>query len=332
MKSISFFLTLILCSLSSVAQDDTSKMRLVAAGGQESLGNLYGLQDIMIYAVIAKRCRRYMTIENEYPCKEAVATMLEELDTDVLIPNDKSQLEAPGSFLFVAFKQDLISLLSDERTQDYLEFLNGQVNAYLTGALKKFNLWESSVSYYRSKKLAAKSIAVLFQDITPARLHLAYLEKAEIKIGAQFESNKVLLERSISNLNTLMDLQDKNYVKLFYPAKTQDPINRNFYHFYVPYYLYHQLLSRDISPEMSAAAPFMMTITYEFLTAAEDYRYVFSDPETLGSDNIWKLKDIFAGYQGAFFGLRAGQLSEFEEIAQMFSESTSQAVHYLLQN
>ncbi len=316
----------------SFAQETNDKIRLVAAGGQESLGNLYGLQDIMIYAVIAKRCRRYMNQEDEYPCKDAVATMLDELDTDVLIPNEKSNIEAPGSFLFVAFKQDLISLLNDLKTQEYLDFLNQHINDYLLGSNKSFNLWESSVTFYKSKKLAAKSIAVLFQDVTPARLHLAYLDKAEIKMGAQFASNKSLLERTISNLNTLMDLQDKNYVKLFYPAKTQDPINRNFYHFYVPYYLYHQLLARGISQKMSAIAPFMMTITYEFLTTSEDYRYVFNDPENIGSDNIWKLKDIFAGYQGSFFDVRQGALVDFEQVEQKFSESTSEAVHYLLQN
>jgi hypothetical protein len=174
------------------------------------------------------------------------------------------------------------------------------------------------------------AIATLFQDTTNARLHLAYLERTGTRTGLQFDKNFELLHQTITNLNTLMDLQDQKYIELFYPKNTADPINRNFYHFYVPLYLRHALFDLGVSARMSSIAPFMMTITYEFLTASDDYRFAFADPEILGSEDIWKIKDIFAGYQGAYLGKSKAPLKTFKFIQESFRSSTAKTIESLI--
>ena len=305
--------------------------RLYPQGNQDSLGNLYGLQDILIFSLIARRCKRYLPVEDHYDCKEAASLMLGELDTDVLFPETDNSV-APGSFLFIAFKQLLINSLSDFKTQQYLEKINSDINRYLSGEIRQFNLWNSSVKFFGSKKLAARAIAVLFQDTTHARLHLAYLEKAKIRTGAQFDSNKNLLNQTIDLFGTLMDFQDQKYIELFYPQGVINPINRNFYHFYVPFYLGQQLAETGVSQRMSTIAPLFMTLTYEFVTAADDYRYVFTDPETIDSGQDWKLRDIFAGYQGAAFSGKKSTppLKSFQFLKDNFNISTFETVKAML--
>ena len=324
-------LLLVTASLSLTTTGSTSEpyQRFYPEGSQESLGSAYGFKDIVIFSLIAKRCRRYLPLEH-LSCKEAVAVMLEELDTDVIFPEQEKQLTAPGSFLFIAFKSYLVNFLSDKQTQSYLETLNREINDYLVGTSPTFNLWSSSLKFYKQEKLAAKAIATLFQDTTNAKLHLAYLQRTGTRTGLQFDKNLELLHLTISNLNTLMDLQDQKYIKLFYPPKTADPINRNIYHFYVPLYLRHALKDLGISSKMSSVAPFMMTITYEFLTASEDYRFAFADPERLTGDDLWKMKDIFAGYQGSFLGKSKTPLKNFKFIRESFEISTAKTIQTLI--
>jgi hypothetical protein len=329
MRKILLLLVTASLSLTSMGSPSGPTQRFYPEGAQESLGSAYGFKDLIIFSLIAKRCRRYLPLEH-LSCKDAVAVMLEELDTDVIFPDEEKQLTAPGSFLFVAFKTYLIRFLSDKQTQNYLETLNREINDYLVGLSPSFNLWSSTLKFYKKEKLAAMAIATLFQDTTNARLHLAYLERTRTRTGLQFDKNLELLNLSISNLNTLMDLQDQKYIELFYPAKSADPINRNFYHFYVPLYLRHALKDLGISSKMSSVAPFMMTITYEFLTASDDYRFAFADPERLTSSDIWKMKDIFAGYQGAYLGLTKSPLKSFKFIQGNFEVSTAKTIQSLI--
>jgi hypothetical protein len=331
MKNIILLVMTAFFTFSTLASPSDSPHRFYPQGGQDSLGNIYGLQDILIFSLIAKRCKRYLPVEDHFDCKEAVSLMLGELDTDILFPETENAV-APGSFLFVAFKQLLINSLSDLKTQQYLEKINADINGYLTGEIRQFNLWNSSVQFFKSKKLAARAIAVLFQDTTHARLHLAYLEKAKIRTGAQFESNKNLLNQTIDQLSTLMDLQDQKYIQLFYPDGVKSPINRNFYHFYVPFFLGQQLAESGVSARMSTIAPLLMTLTYEFVTSADDYRYVFADPETINKSENWKLKDIFAGYQGSALSCKKSStpLKSFQFLEDNFSISTFETVKALL--
>jgi hypothetical protein len=329
MRKILLLLATVSLSLNISASSSGPSRRFYPQGTQDSLGSAYGFKDLVIFSLIAKRCRRYLPQEH-LSCKDAVAVMLEELDTDVIFPQEEKQLTAPGSFLFVAFKNYLIRFLSDKQTQNYLESLNREINDYLVGLKPSFNLWSHSLKFYRHEKLAAMAIATLFQDTTNARLHLAYLERTGTRTGLQFDKNLELLHQTISNLNTLMDLQDQKYIELFYPQNTADPINRNFYHFYVPLYLRHALKDLGISSKMSSVAPFMMTITYEFLTASDDYRYAFADPERLTDEDLWKMKDIFAGYQGAYISKSQAPLKSFKYIQESFKNSTAKTIQALL--
>lgn len=329
MRKILLLLVTASLSLTTLGSPSEPNQRFYPEGTQDSLGSAYGFKDLVIFSLIARRCKRYLPIEH-LSCKDAVAVMLEELDTDVIFPEQETQLTAPGSFLFIAFKSNLIRFLSDKQTEKYFEKLNQDINQYLLGASASFNLWSSTTKFYRHEKLAAMAIATLFQDTTNARLHLAYLERTGTRTGLQFDKNFELLHQTITNLNTLMDLQDQKYIELFYPKNTADPINRNFYHFYVPLYLRHALSDLGVGARMSSIAPFMMTITYEFLTASDDYRFAFADPEILGSEDIWKIKDIFAGYQGAYLGKSKAPLKTFKFIQESFKSSTAKTIESLI--
>jgi hypothetical protein len=81
-------------------------------------------------------------------------------------------------------------------------------------------------------------------------------------------------------------------------------------------------------------APLMMTLTYEFVTAAQDDRYFLEDPERLAinsSADQYKLLDIFGGFLGASFG--SGRLNpsfSMEEVKRAFDVSTKTGVQLLI--
>ncbi len=163
------------------------------------------------------------------------------------------------------------------------------------------------------------------------KLHLAYLERANTQGNMAFQSNKELLNRVIDTINLILDSSEENYRGLFYPQEIQADINRNIYHFYVPLLLSKSLELEGITSQFAYTAALMLTLSYEFITSANDYRYFYNDPERI--EGLHKLKDIFGGYCGSNIGVRGMNFNKsFEVIRASFGRSTRDSVELLLKH
>ncbi len=332
MKKIILFLISILISSISLAQ--TSGTPSQAKQFLKLLTGKKEIRDLALYSVLSNRCSRYMPQDKKNPCKEAVAKMVTLLDFDIILtdnitsPNDNW---SPSSFVFVAFKSNLLVLLNTKKTTQYLKELNEELSLYLLGNNQDFNLWTFTKSHFKTDYLSSLVIAAFFQDTSIQKLHLAYLEYTSLSGGVRFIENKELLSRVIDTFNLILDASDDLYKPVFYPKEIRDHLSKGIYHYYVPMFISNSLKSGGTKDEFAFIAPLLLTLTYEFLTSANDYRFLFLDPLKLNDTD--KVKDIFAGYCGANFGLRGLNFNKsFESIRGRFSISTEKAVQMLIKH
>lgn len=293
------------------------------------------IRDLGLYSVIGTRCSRYLSRDEAELCKKAVKRMVQNLDYDIIISDDKMNKRSrdswtPSSFVFVAFKKNLITLLNSPKTAVYLNDLNQKLYKYLLDEKAQLNIWDVTKAHYKDDYLTSLVIAALFQDTSIMKLHLAYLERAQTRGTSSFYSNKELLGRVIDTINLILDSSEEHYRELFYPEEIQRNLNRNIYHFYVPLFLAKSLEKEGFSKKMSASAALMLTLSYEFLTSSRDYRYLYADPSVITLTS--KIKDIYGGHCGANIGVHGMKFfKNFEAIRATFERSTEDAVALLLQ-
>lgn len=299
------------------------------------IASIQGVQKFALYTIISNRCDRYMTELNKYPCYEAVSTEVALLDFDVLLGNDKvSPLlynpQDSQSYVFIAFKNNFLRLLNSQDTTVFLESINVELNRFLTGEKREVSsIWDVAVRHYRSEELAAMALAALFQDISQARLHLAYLNYSNTRGNAVFENNRELLDRVIGTVNMVLDFSEDNFRTMFYPREVKAKLNRTIYHFYVPLYLALALEKKGIQKKYAFTAPLFLTLSYEFVTAAGDLTYLLRDPESI--QNVSKINDMYAGYNGANFGVKTmNVVRNFDDVQRAFNSSTRAGVLLLL--
>ncbi len=293
------------------------------------------LREIALYTLIEERCYRYMHKQDRNSCFEAVDQKITLLDFDLLLEKGKStpvllDQKDSGSFVFVAFKKDFLRLLSEQKIETYLELVNSEMTKYLIGQKKTApNLWEMSLNFFGSEFEAARALAVLFQDTSHVKLHLAYLEiSGQQGTTSWFDSNRELLGRTIDTMNMVLDANGEDFQALFYPRNVQAKLNRTIYHFYVPTYLSMALKRRGVPERFSFIAPLMMTLTYEFVTAAPDFRYLLKDPAVVEE---YSLGDIFGSYNGISFASgRMSRVLSLEELKSNFRISTAKGVEALI--
>lgn len=296
-----------------------------------------GLRNIALHSVIGKRCSRYLPEHKKDACKYSVKKMIDILDFDMIVTDHKfaptgTESWRPGSFVFVAFKKNLLTLLSQELTTTYLEDLNQRLYDYILGGKSRPNIWSVTKSHFKSDYMTAMVMASLFQDTSPMKLHLAWIERSRTRGNSFFTSNKELLDRVIDTINLVLDSSEDNYRALFYPEEIQKDLNRNIYHFYVPLFLAKDLeRSARLKKEYAYTAAVLLTLSYEFITSSNDYRYLFADPKTITS--LHKVKDIYGGYTGSNIGVRGMNFfKSFGVIRESFSKSTEDAVKLLLRS
>lgn len=327
-------LIVFLFSYSSMAETDVVARR--SNGLLQFIASQEGLRNFALSTVINNRCNRYLPYRDRTPCRSAVKKMIELLDYDMIVTDKSRQATknnnwTPSSFVFVAFKGNLLSLLNLPRTSAYLKDLNEQLYLYLTGQKEDLNIWDLTQSHYKNHYMTAMVMATLFQDTSPKKLHLAYLERSQTRGNSLFTDNKEMVGRVIDTINLILDISEDNYRKIFYPKEIVNHLNRNIYHFYVPLFLSMSLNRQGVTPEFSFTAAIMLTLTYEFITSANDYRYLYSDPEIITS--LGKVKDIFGGYCGSNIGVRGMRFNKnFEIIKESFSRSTEDTVEMLLKH
>lgn len=300
------------------------------------IANQSSNRDTALYTLIAKRCNRYLPFSEEHNCRSAVKKQIELLDYDIIY-NDKKQYPpketwSRESFVFIAFKKKLIDILSDPDTSIYLDKMRLGLSDYLTGANPQFNIWDMTLAYYNSPLLAARTIAALFQDTSTVKLHLAYLERVRPQGRMAFDSNLERLSKVIDSINLILDYSEDNFRSLFYPSPFREHLKKNIYHFYVPLYLSMAMAAGGMDLEHALMAPMMLTITYEFITLAPDYSYLLRDPERLDPvQTASTLRDIFAGYCGANFGIGKNISPDFfVQMRESFAKSTADGVELLL--
>jgi hypothetical protein len=334
MKKLFLVLTCLSLSLFSASAHSES---LGATGRSNELLRFLAEQrifrDLALHSILAPRCRSYEQGDEIGPCQDTLFRMIGFLDFDIILTGDAPTPEGswtPRNFVFVAFKKNLISLLSSPKTQAYLVDLNRELYRFLLDERKDLSIWDFTMSHFRSEYQTSLVLAALFQDTSLMKLHLAYLERARISGPQSFENNKELLSRVIDTINLILDTSEDNYRKIFYPKEIQDNLNRNIYHFYVPLFLAQALKKAGVPALRARNATLMLTLSYEFVTSAPDYRYLYEDPMRITS--LGKVKDIFGGYVGASLGVNRSQyLSNFEVIRASFERSTEDAVRLLLQ-
>lgn len=300
------------------------------------IANYSILRDGALYHLIVRRCNRYLPHGERSACREALKRQIELLDYDLVFNEEKKippkDSWSPDAFVFIAFKKTLISTLSDPRTTVYLDEIKQGLNDFLTGADPKFNIWDKTLAFYKSPLAAARVIAALFQDTSIIKLHLAYLEKTGVRGRMAFDTNRDRLAKVIDTINMILDYSENNYRSLFYPRSLREHLYRNIYHFYVPLYLSMALAAERVPARYALTAPMMMTLTYEFITIAPDYRYLLKDPERLDAvKHVDTLRDIFAGFSGASFGL--GKIvvpGMYVLMNESFTRSTEDGVNFLL--
>lgn len=337
-----FHLLLVLLLSISVAQADTALSR--SNGLLRFLASQAGVRNFALLNVIGNRCDRYMPFPYSSHCRAAVKEMIKVLDFDIILSHDQKYLMPsltnegwkPSSFVFVAFKQNFIALLAQPKTAVYLNDLNQQLYQVLLGQRSHLSVWDLTRAHYKNDYLTALVIASLFQDTSMMKLHLAYLEKAQTRGNQQFQDNKELLGRVIDTVNLLLDRDEDFFRELFYPKEVARNLNRNIYHFYVPLFLSMSLKKKGVPTELAYSAALMLTLSYEFVTAGSDYRYLFDDPESINPDSVaglWKIKDIFGGYCGSNFGVRGMSFrTDFENIKEAFARSSEDGVRLLLRH
>lgn len=334
---ITMLLTLFLFCSNLFAVENNSALRR-SNGLLRFIAEQEGLRDFALASIIGNRCGRYMDHNGKAPCKAAVKKMIQVLDYDVIFSEDKipappkpDETWNPRSFVFVAFKTNLINLLSNQKTAVYLNDLNQQLYKFLVEEKARPNVWDITKAHYKTDYMTAMAIATLFQDTSSMKLHLAYLERANTQGNVAFQSNKELLSRVIDTINLILDSSEENYRGLFYPQEIQADLNRNIYHFYVPLFLSKSLEKEGIEKQYAYTAALMLTLSYEFITSSNDYRFLFKDPERI--EGVHKLKDIFGGYCGSNIGVRGMNFNKsFEVIRASFGRSTKDAVDLLLKH
>ncbi len=324
--SLLLFSSLLEASVHSADRRSNRLLKFIAQQG--------GPRDFALHQVIGTRCNRYLPENRKEACREGVKKLIAVLDYDVIFsdnilpPWNPNNTWTPSSFVFIAFKSNLIDLLSKSMTEVFLNDLNQELYRFITGNKRELNIWSVTKKYFRTDHDAARVMAALFQDTSTRKLHLAYLETAGTEGSEQFQSNKELLSRVIDTINLVLDMSEDNYRMLFYPRELQRDLNRNIYHFYVPLYLAKALAASGHAEDIAVAAPLMLTLSYEFLTSSQDYRYLFSDPVTVTL--VSKVKDIYAGYAGTRLGIRGMGFIPFESVRTAFERSSREGVRLLL--
>lgn len=305
------------------------------------IAEVEGVREFALYSLITNRCNRYLSPRSrEKDCHRAVDKMIDILDFDLLTDPKANGLVRydntnPHSFIVIAFKKSLIGLLNYPQTTEYLTLVREELNLFLSSETPyPVNLWDLSVKFWKSERVAAAAIAALFQDVSPVRMHLLYLYRSGYQGKDSYQENFSLLMQVLDTFQLLSDYSSANFQKVFYPSSVKEDLNKAFYHFYVPFYLSQELKRTGTGPEFAFTAPLMMTLTYEFITASEGYKHLYSDPKTLNPNNkidAYKIRDIMAGFYGVSYAQgRKDQLPSFLNLGSKFGTSTYSGVEALL--
>lgn len=308
--------------------EDGNFQQLVRLLGENSTFRLHAIHNL-----INLRCRRYLPHEERKECGLAVFRMLHNLDFDMsFLPQRPHDGKMPP-FVFVAFKAELITLLKDPQTGDYLETIARQFEDQAFRPDCQFNLWSETLKFYKGNESKAVSVlAILFQDTSAARIHLEYLARHQVSNTTRFfNPNVSRLSRVIDLMVQIEHESPVLYAEIAYPEGQQNQFNNTIYHYYVPWYLAVKLRSQGTAPRFAGIAPFMLSSTYEFITSHNGYGHLLWDPATVSSE--WTMRDIYAGFAGALrVHTYTRSTTSLQQGQHGFRRSSKEGMQLLLEN
>jgi hypothetical protein len=293
------------------------------------------LRTFLLQRLLNVRCERYLGLWDEMLCGEALWSMIKVLDFDVKIVSPGSDDNwRPDSFVFIAFKTQLINQLNTAGTTVYLNNVMMKLSAWRADPVKnKFNLWDETVRFFGTTRAAATVIASLLQDTSISQSHLEYLAQEKITGNQHFKTNVNLLNTltNVNLLNTLitflqdiMSIDPTGFNRVMFPSVYAGQFNNNPYHLYVPMHLSSRLSQSGMLTRFAVIAPSILSMTYEFISTKEDLTYLYSDPTRISSE--YKIKDIRSGHTGARLGVGLKSGHTLAALKSLFSRSTREAV------
>lgn len=296
-----------------------------------------------IHFLLFLRCKAFLAFYHEPICSTTAYRMLEMMDFAIKVnPKAPSPLEKDSQdywrsqgFTFISFKTEFIKILNDPHTTIYLESLVDKLAKVAQGnKLVGWNFFTFHVKELgMSQNEAIKYIAVLFQDISKVTLHLRYFAKDLDSRPKEFQTNLFLLRDAISFVQSVKVFNPDLFASTFYPPSVSTQLNNNFYHFYVPAYLFNSL--KEIKSSFySSMGPLLLTLTYEIITLKDDQSYVLASPQKLISpEHDYKMRDIYASYLGTQFAKNEyWKRVDFPIVQEAFGESIFKAFNLMLKN
>lgn len=291
----------------------------------------------ILHQIISIRCTTYaLFAADSYLCSFAVFDMLRFLDFDVKVidvPGHAPSANEIPTFVLIAFKKELISLLNNEKTSDYLAGIkSGLIALTNPDSQVKENIQATTERFYPGdKEFAITAIGALFQDTSEAQLHLEYLARQNIN-GSKFYAKNFGLLKDLINYMTFFNQNNPDlYQRYFFPNALLGKVNAGPYHYYVPMALAIKLKNGLYPNRYARMAPFLLNTTYEFISLSKGFTYFLTDPQKLDSSRMGTIRDIFVGFVGALAGTDTKiPLLDFDQIVQAFNQSTYSGMKILV--
>lgn len=244
-------------------------------------------------------------------CTRAGFAMVAVMDLHIIdtpLPQSDGSTKVIG--LKLIYKTKLDALISDPAAQLYLDDLSFALRGALVSRMP-FDLYDFTLEHAQGDRaLALKWLGVLLQDTSWTQVPVRYLE-------ARAENGEISSEvwKATQNLKTILTILEPSNLRkaeyrnwsTIYPTKKLDLIfNPTIYHFYPIGYAAAELAETldARAAKFAAFIPFLFNTDYEFQDL-DPARWPLQHPAPfeLSENNIYKLRDIYAGYTGAKFGV-----------------------------
>lgn len=269
------------------------------------------LQDASLQALLFARCDHYFGEQDwnlfykekvTAECLSTVGDFLRILSPQLVRfshPLSHRMMSEP-----VAFPTELMELTQDPKVGNFLRAWEGQLELASLG-LRRLDTFSLAVKYAGSEAEALRWMAVLFQDISPARAQIQWL-KAKIKNPSQIMMAQVGLLGQV--IDRMIGLNSGTYhiqaQFSFYPEQVARAARGAYgpviYHYYVPAYLARRLQQAGHPRAMAMGVPFLFNYLYKAIEESPNPldRFV-SEPRVLRQG----VDDSYLGYLGASYGI-----------------------------
>jgi hypothetical protein len=274
-------------------------------GGALAFCNTQKWSSSCLSGLIIYRCGQYTFPLTPYGCALATAAFVGTLDLKRIDVNvDGTVYNLP-----VIFTGTLERMVQTPSIQAEIQDLR----SYLEASAKsksKVDFWQWMWAMNTGNFGATlQKISVLLQDTSAVEIQINYLKGIAKKHGFNAASLKAItdLDGIVYQLNSeiLSEENYRSYMKLYPSADIENSVTPLIYHFYPMAYLALILQKSGFGNRLSSFIPFLFNTEYVSQTL-DPLSWPLHHPAPFKIDNDfkrWKMRDIYAGYRGAIFGL-----------------------------